>query len=57
MEIINRKASHDYFIKKIYECGIELVGTEIKSIRTGSANINDSYIYSIKLALTWLSVS
>jgi SsrA-binding protein len=43
MEIINRKANHDYFIKDTYEVGIELVGTEIKSIRKGNANINDSY--------------
>ncbi len=43
MEIVNRKASHDYFIKSTYEAGIELVGTEIKSIRKGNANINDSY--------------
>ena len=43
MEILNRKASHDYFIKHTIEAGIELKGTEIKSIREGSANINDSY--------------
>ena len=43
MEILNRKARHDYFIKDTYEAGIELVGTEIKSIRKGSANINDCY--------------
>ena len=43
MEIVNRKANHDYFIKSTYECGIELKGTEIKSIRKGNANINDSY--------------
>ena len=43
MEILNRKASHDYFIKDTYEAGIELLGTEIKSIRKGQANINDSY--------------
>ncbi len=43
MEIYNRKASHDYFIKEEYESGIELLGTEIKSIRVGSANISDSY--------------
>ena len=43
MEIINRKASHDYFIKHTLEAGIELKGTEIKSIRNGSANINDAY--------------
>ena len=43
MEILNRKASHDYFIKDTIEAGIELKGTEIKSIRKGSVNINDSY--------------
>ena len=43
MEIVNRKAHHDYFIKSTYEAGIELKGTEIKSIRKGNANINDSY--------------
>ena len=41
MEVINRKANHDYFIKDRYEVGIELKGTEIKSIRKGSVNIND----------------
>ena len=43
MEIVNRKAHHDYFIKDTIEVGIELKGTEIKSIRNGSTNINDSY--------------
>lgn len=43
MEIVNRKANHDYFIKSTIEAGIELKGTEIKSIRKGSANISDSY--------------
>lgn len=43
MEILNRKARHDYFIEETYEAGIELTGTEIKSIRDGSANIKDSY--------------
>ena len=43
MEIINRKAHYDYFIKDTYEAGIELKGTEIKSLRKGNANINDSY--------------
>jgi SsrA-binding protein len=43
MEIVNRKANHDYFIKDTYEAGIELKGTEIKSIRKGNVNINDSY--------------
>ena len=43
MEIYNRKAKHDYFIEDIYEAGIVLTGTEIKSIRAGNANIKDSY--------------
>lgn len=43
MEILNRKAHYDYFIKGTYEAGIELQGTEIKSLRKGNANINDSY--------------
>lgn len=43
MEILNRKARHDYFIEDEYECGIVLKGTEIKSIRNGSCNIGDSY--------------
>lgn len=43
MEIFNRKARHDYFIEDEYECGLVLTGTEIKSIRSGSCNIKDSY--------------
>lgn len=43
MEILNRKAHYDYFIEEEIECGIELLGTEIKSIRKGSCNIKDSY--------------
>ena len=39
----NRKARHDYFIEEVYEAGIELVGTEVKSIRSGRANLKDSY--------------
>ena len=43
MEILNRKAHHDYFIDEIYETGIVLTGTEIKSIRNGNCNIKDCY--------------
>ncbi|GAA0744651.1 SsrA-binding protein SmpB [Clostridium oceanicum] len=39
----NRKARHDYFVEEKYEAGIELVGTEVKSIRAGKANLKDSY--------------
>ena len=43
MEILNRRARHDYFIEETYECGISLKGCEVKSIRNGKANIKDSY--------------
>lgn len=43
MEILNRVARHNYFIEDEYECGLVLTGTEIKSLRTGKANIKDSY--------------
>ena len=39
----NKKASHDYFIEDTYEAGMVLTGTEIKSLRTGRANLNDSF--------------
>ena len=43
MEILNRKAKFNYFIEEELECGIELLGNEVKSIREGSCNIKDSY--------------
>ena len=43
MEIKNRKANYSYFILDKIECGIELKGTEIKSIRQGSCDIRDSF--------------
>ena len=43
MEILNRKAKFNYFIEEEIECGIELLGNEVKSIREGSCNIKDSY--------------
>ena len=39
----NRKARHDYFVEETYEAGIELFGTEVKSIRQGTLNLKDSY--------------
>lgn len=39
----NRKARHDYFIEETFEAGIELVGTEVKSVKLGKANLKDSY--------------
>lgn len=40
----NKKAYHDYFILDTYEAGLELQGTEIKSIRKGNTNLKDSFI-------------
>ena len=39
----NKKARHDYFIEESYEAGIELFGTEVKSIRQGRVNLKDSW--------------
>ena len=39
----NRKAYHDYFVEDRYEAGIELFGTEVKSIRAGTLNLKDSF--------------
>ena len=39
----NRKARHDYFVIETYEAGIELLGTEVKSLRAGNVNLKDSY--------------
>ncbi len=41
----NKKARHDYFVMETYEAGIELFGTEVKSIRRGAVNLKDSYCY------------
>ena len=40
----NRKAYHDYHIEDIFEAGIVLSGTEVKSLREGKANLKDSYV-------------
>ena len=39
----NKKAFHDYFVLDTYEAGLELFGTEIKSIRQGKVNLKDSW--------------
>lgn len=40
---VNRRARHDYHIEETFEAGIELVGTEVKSLREGRANIAEAY--------------
>ena len=49
----NSKAFHEYFIDSKLECGIELVGTEVKSVRTGKVNMKDSYA-GIKNGELWV---
>ena len=39
----NRKARHDYFIEEVLEAGLELIGTEVKSIRLGKCNLKECY--------------
>ncbi len=45
MSINNRKAYHEYFILEEIVAGIQLFGSEVKSLREGNANINDSYVF------------
>lgn len=40
----NKKAYHDYFVDEEYEAGLNLCGTEVKSIRAGRVNLKDSYV-------------
>ncbi|NCC82571.1 MAG: SsrA-binding protein SmpB [Clostridia bacterium] len=40
----NRKARHDYFVLETYEAGVELTGTEVKSLRQGKSTLSDSYV-------------
>ncbi len=41
----NKTAYHDYFVEEVYEAGVVLFGTEVKSIRAGRVNLKDSYAY------------
>ena len=41
---VNRKARHDYFVIESLEAGIALVGTEVKSVRTGEVNLKDAWV-------------
>lgn len=50
---LNRKASHEYFFETQYEAGIELMGWEVKSIRSGRINLKESYVL-IKDAQAWI---
>ena len=41
----NKKARHDYFLEEIYEAGISLHGTEVKSLRMGKCSIKEAFIH------------
>jgi SsrA-binding protein len=45
MKISNKKAYYEYFVLKEFVAGIQLVGSEVKSLRNGDANLQDSYCY------------
>jgi SsrA-binding protein len=51
--ISNRKARHEYFILEVLEAGIVLTGTEVKSLRKGNANLQDSYA-ELRSGEVWL---
>ena len=55
----NKKARHDYFIEEVYEAGIVLTGTEIKSVRQGKVSIKESYakIENTEMILYGLNIS
>lgn len=44
MEIVNKKAYHDYFVEDTYECGIVLRGNEIKSIRSSMVSLKEAWV-------------
>ena len=55
----NKKAFHDYFVEESMEAGIELCGTEVKSLRKGQCNLKDSWCYIVdgELFLNGLHIS
>ena len=55
----NKKAYHDYFVVERYEAGIELFGTEVKSVRAGQVNLKDSFckVYNGELLALGIHIS
>ena len=49
----NKKAYHDYFVEETFECGIELTGTEVKSLRDNRASLRDTYA-NVRQGEVWL---
>ncbi|MCB0641581.1 MAG: SsrA-binding protein SmpB [Phaeodactylibacter sp.] len=54
IEIVNRRATHEYHFVNTYEAGIVLQGTEIKSIRSGFVNLSDAYCFFNKDGELWV---
>jgi SsrA-binding protein len=50
----NQRAGHDYFLEDKYECGVALVGTEVKSLRLGKAIINEAFVTIDSAGEVWL---
>jgi SsrA-binding protein len=50
----NQRAGYDYFLEEKYECGISLLGTEVKSMRQGKGIINDAYVVIDSQGEAWL---
>lgn len=50
----NQRANYDYFIEDKYECGMALLGTEVKSMRQGKGIINDAYVVIDSQGEAWL---
>ena len=59
VEVANRKAFHDYFILERLECGIALIGSEVKSVRRGGVNLRHAYAQfrNTELFILGLSIS
>ena len=52
--VTNRKAFHEYHILDKYEAGMELLGSEVKSLREGNANLREAYVI-IRKGQAWIS--
>ena len=57
MEIVNRKARHEYIVIEDFVAGLVLQGSEVKSIRAGKCNISDAYCYISSKGEVWLKNS
>ena len=49
--VLNKKALHDYTVVERMECGINLIGCEVKSVRMGQLNLTDSYCTGVQVVI------